>query len=310
MNKSTIVAAFCFILITPYSANAQDMSNKIDLIPTIAILDAAVDTSIPSIKNKIVYEACLIQLPSCPNGLSEMQGAGSASIDHQWVFKNKFDHGTKMVSIATKINPDIKIVFVRIIGINNDGSRQKAGESTVYNALDWVIRNKDRFNIQAVAMSQGSSSNISSTEYCPKTPITESKIEELNNYNIPVFFPTGNGNNHNRIDWPACISQSIAVGAVSSNGVPESYSNYDPRLIDFFSEGRSKALTIDGKVISAYGTSVANVVAASNWVKIKLAKPNLSYNQLYDLIYRTSRPVSNLHIKNGKLINVKGAING
>ncbi|MGV2433161.1 MAG UNVERIFIED_CONTAM: hypothetical protein LVQ98_07880 [Rickettsiaceae bacterium] len=84
-------------------------------------------------------------------------------------------------------NPNINIVFVRIVGANSKGLRQATGEATVYNALDWVLRNKDRLNIQAVSMSQSQSNSSTGVDYCNKTPITENKIKALMNAGIPTF---------------------------------------------------------------------------------------------------------------------------
>ncbi len=84
-----------------------------------------------------------------------MEGTNSAIMPIDQMSKNGFDHGTQMASLAVAANPNVKIVFVRIIGSNPNGTRQVSGEATVINALDWVLRNKDKFNIQAVSMSQG-----------------------------------------------------------------------------------------------------------------------------------------------------------
>jgi acid stress-induced BolA-like protein IbaG/YrbA len=312
MNKKILL----FLLSSTFAipnvyANAELIQNTYVSQPTIAILDTALDTSLPIFKDKIVFEACVTQWASCPNQQFEMEGPGSSTLSPQWISKNGFDHGTQIASIAVATNPNVKIVFVRIIGASFNGLRQVATEETVYNALDWVIRNKDRFNIQAVSMSQGHSAlrNIGSN-YCPNTPITEEKINELINFEIPVFFPTGNGGNHTKIDWPACIPESIAVGATMSNKKIAVYSNYDPHLTDFFAIGQIKAFIPGGKYINSGGTSGATVIAATHWATIKASKPHLTYSQIYDLISKTSKPTYNSKITGGKLINLGAALNG
>ncbi len=298
-------------LIIPTTANAANLSNRTVGTPTIAILDTALDTSLPIFKDRILFEACVTQWASCPNGLTEMEGPGSSVIKPEWITKNGFNHGTEMASIAIATNPNVKIVFVRIIGANSNGLRQATGEATVYNALEWVIKNKDRFNIQAVSMSQGQSmEKATATDYCSKTPITESKIQSLLGYGIPVFFPTGNGRNYSKIDWPACIPSSIAVGATMPNEGIAVYTNHDPKLTDFFALGTTRATTAGNKIVNIAGTSASAVIAATQWATIKTAKPTLNYNQIYDLISRTSKPTTNSQIKNGKLINLQGALNG
>jgi hypothetical protein len=88
------------------------------------------------------------------------------------------------------------------------------------------------------------------------------------------------------------------------------YSNHDSVLTDFFAQGTTQALTVQGKKINVAGTSAATVIAATQWATIKAAKPTLTYSQIYDLISRTSIQTSNSKIKSGKLINLGAALNG
>ena len=312
MNKKILAVLVTITLAIPtISANAASLQNKNVAQPTIAILDTALDTSLPIFKDKILFEACVTQWSSCPNGLSEMEGTNSSTLNPEWISKNGFDHGTQIASIAVATNPNVKIVFVRIIGANVNGLRQSTGEATVYNALDWVIRNKDKFNIQAVSMSQGHSAGRNpDPNYCPNTPITEGKINQLMNAGVPVFFPTGNARNYSKIDWPACIPSSVAIGATMPAETIAIYSNHDPLLTDFFALGQVKATNPGGKVVNVGGTSAATVIAATQWATIKASKPYLTYSQIYDLISKTSKPTYNSKITGGKLINLGAALNG
>jgi serine protease len=311
MNKKITGAMLALTLIIPATANAANLSNRTVGTPTIAILDTALDTSLPIFKDKILFEACVTQWASCPNQQFEMEGPNSSTMKPEFISKNGFDHGTQIASIAVATNPNVKIVFVRIIGASENGLRQSNSESTVYNALEWVIKNKDRFNIQAVSMSQGHSSGRNpGSDYCPKTPITEAKINTLMNAGIPVFFPTGNGRDYTKIDWPACIPSSIAIGATMPAETIAIYSNHDPLLTDFFALGQVKATIPGGKIVNSGGTSGATVIAATHWATIKSAKPNLTYSEIYDLISKTAKPTFNSRIKSGKLINLQGALNG
>ena len=310
MNKKIITALAALTILIPASASAANLSNKTVGTPTIAILDTALDTSLTMFKNNIVYEACVVEWSSCPNGMSVMEGVGSSTLKPAWLTQNGFDHGTQMVSLAVQTNPNINIVFVKIIGTNPSGFRQNAGEATVYNALEWVIQNKDRLNIQAVSMSQGHHNLSSSANYCPSTPITESKINTLKSMGVGVFFPTGNARDYVKIDWPACIPSAIAIGATMPAQTIAIYSNHDPLLTDFFAQGTTQAVTAGGKKINVAGTSASTVIAATSWATIKAAKPNLTYDQIYDLISKTSIGTYNSKIPSGKLINLNGALNG
>jgi serine protease len=310
MNKKLITALVALTLIVPATTYAAPLQNRTVSVPTIAILDTAIDTSLPVLKDKIIYEACVTQWSSCPNGQAVMEGTGSATLPQPAILQNGFDHGTQMAVIAVNNNPNIRIVFVRIIGINSWGGRQAAGEQTVYNGLQWVIDNQSKFNIQAVSMSQGHHNLLPLNEYCPVTPTTESKVKTLKDMGIPVFFPAGNQRDYAKIDWPACIPDSIAVSATMPTKEIAIYTNFDPKLTDFFAQGTTTSLRPGGQKINVAGTSASTVTAATQWATIKSIKPTLSYSQIYDLISRTSLPTKNSKITGGKLINLQGAING
>jgi hypothetical protein len=309
MNKKLIAALVATVISLPTFAHSAKAENQ--PAPTIAILDTALDSSLSLFKDRIIYEACVVQWNSCPNGLSIMEGPGSASMPSQFISKNGFQHGTQLASLAVKTNMTVKIVFVRVIGSTSNGSRQSAGEQTVYNALDWVIANKDKFNIQAVSMSQ-SHHNLgpAGTDYCPKTPNTEARIKTLQSAGVPVFFPAGNGRDYKRIDWPACISSSIAIGATMPTKEVAIYSNFDSNLVDFFAEGTTRALNPGGAIVNVAGTSASTVIAATSWATLKSLKPNLSYSEIYDIFSKTSLPTKNSRVSGGKLIDLSKAING
>ena len=312
MNKKIITALAAFTLLIPVAANAAPtLQNKTVAQPTIAILDTAIDTSIPLIKSNILYEACVIQWNSCPNGLGEMEGTNSAVLPTSIISKNGFDHGTQMASLAIATNPNVRIVFVRIIGANSQGLRQASGEQSVWAGLDWVIRNKVKFNIQAVSISQGHHVlGAAGTDYCPKTPITEGKVKTLLDMNVPVFSASGNSSDYFRIDWPACIPSVVAIGSTMPTGSVAFYTNYDSKLTDFFALGTTQAITVGGNKVNVAGTSASSVIAATQWATISANKNSLTYSQVYDLISKTSTITNNSTIKGGKLINVLGALNG
>jgi len=308
MNKKITTALVALMLIVPTASHAALKNTTIE--PTLAILDTAIDTSLPAFKDKIAQEVCLLERGPCPNGTTFMEGPGAASMPSNMITKNGFDHGTQMTYIALENNPNMKIVFIRIIGNNPDGIRQVATEAAVYNALQWVINNKDKYNIKAVTMAQAIRSTSVDVDYCQKTPITQSKIQSLVSINVPIFLPAGNDFDYKRINWPACLPESIAVGATMPTKAIATYTNYDPNLIDFFAQGTTVTYGPNNVKVPVAGTSASIQSAAASWVAISSSKPGLTYNQMYDLISRTSISTSNSKIKGGKLINLQGALNG
>jgi hypothetical protein len=308
MNKKITTALIAILLVVPTASHAALKNTSIE--PTLAILDTAIDTSLPLFKDKIIQEVCLLERGPCPNGQTYMEGPGAASMTSELINKNGFEHGTQMTYLALSNNPNMKIVFVRIIGNNSDGIRQVATEAAVYNALQWVIDNKDKYNIKAVTMAQASSNWVPGSDYCPKTPITQSKIQSLVANNIPVFLPAGNDFNYEKLRWPACLPESISIGATMPTKAVAVYTNYDAKLIDFFALGTTITYGPGNVKAPIAGTSASIQAAAASWLAVSSAKPGLTYTQMYDLISRTSTPTSNSKIKGGKLINLQGALNG
>ena len=188
MNKKLITALVALTLALPITANAApkvNLKSTSASVPTIAILDTAIDMSQPKFQNSVVHEVCLIEIffdskPRCPNGLTSMEGPGAATLAKNKLSVGGFDHGTLMADQALQTNPNVKIVFIRIIGQRESGVREYTNEATVYNALQWVINNQSKFNIQSVAMAQGSHAlGAAGTDYCPKTPTTVEKVKAL-----------------------------------------------------------------------------------------------------------------------------------
>jgi len=301
------------ILAVPVAANANLKNTNLQS-PTIAILDTAIDTSIPSIKNSIVHEVCITEFFGCIGQQSFLEGPGMATLPPASLYSNVFngfDHGTQMVQVAQRANPNIKIVFVRIIGLSRTGVRQGSTDKTVNNALDWVNANRSKFNIQAVVMPQAIRNvdrptlpfymTAAGTDYCPKTPDTTSKIESLKSAGVPVFFPSGNNSDLGRVNWPACISNAVTVGATMNNEIT-SYSNYDPKIMDFYALGNYPDLVINNKRIIGAGTSHASVYAAAVWATLRNLNQSLSYSELYDIYTSKTIPTKNSKITGGKMV--------
>jgi hypothetical protein len=309
MNKKLIAALIAITLAVPTTAQAAGLKNRTDSTPAIAILDTAIDTSLPEFQGKIVQEVCILEWTTCPNGQSFMEGKGAASMPASQITANGFDHGTFMTSVFVKTNPNVNIVFIKIIGNTSTGSRQNAGEASVYNALNWVKANALKYNIQAVTMSQGMHNlGAAGTDYCPKTPITQQSVKDLIAIGIPTFFPSGNGRDYLRIDWPACLDESISVGYVDQQNEISTSSNNDTQKLDFFAPGFFTVAGPGNVSKNISGSSAAIQVAGAQWIKLKAAKPSYTYNQLLTALSSTASSTIGRQGTFKKLINIDAAI--
>jgi hypothetical protein len=314
MNKKLMaVFASVSIILSQYSyaGNAAVKNNTINT-PSLAIIDTGLDTSLPIFSGKVIHEVCLIGWSTCPNGSGYQEGAGSSVVDPKFISTSEFAHGTQMASIAVNTNSNMNIVFIRIVGHTADGRRQIVPDSTIESALNWVATNKDKYNIKAVSMAQGSMSRHSkSLDYCPKISTVDSAVNKLSALGVPAFFSAGNNFNYKQINWPACIPTAIAVSATDQRGGINNYTNYDKALTDIFALGETNASFPGGKISRASGTSVSVTIAAANWVKLATSKPLLSYSELYSLVLKTAGETKGSKISSTKSrFDIEQALNG
>ena len=309
MNKKIIralVATVIFIATTIQVASTAQANS----VPVVAILDTALDTSLPIFKDRVIHEVCILEWNSCPNGTSFMEGPGSAVLPLNIMSSNGFDHGTQMASVVVDLNSKVEIVFIRIIGSTPYGNRQPAGETTVNNALNWVLKNKDRYNIKSIAMSQGHH-NLGpvGTDYCLSTPYTKNLLSSLYDSGVATFFPSGNSRDYSRIDWPACITESISVGWVDQNLNISPNGNFDKNKLDFYALGTVRVSVPGGGFKNTGGSSISVQVAATAWALLKNRHPAYTQDQIFDLLSQTSTKVSGGNGQFGKLINIYTALN-
>lgn len=312
--------ALAATLIAMTSMPAEANLKPKTVTPTLAILDTALDTSIPSIKSRIVAEVCILDWPSCPNGTRYMEGTGASVLPLNILSTSSFNHGTQMVSAALNANPNLNIVFVRIVGNTRAGAQQTYGINTLVNALTWVNNNRVKYNIVAVASSHATNAPVikmRSADYCSATQI-DTVVSTLSNSGIPVFFPSGNSGTNpamkDKIEWPACIKQSIAVGGVETLNLDlpqvSLISNYDKNLVDLWGEVQLPTIYPGNKPGFSYGTSVSVQAIAARYVQLKTIFPSRTTDQLITLMKSSSVEVAPLNGQSVYLFNLLKAING
>jgi hypothetical protein len=250
-----------------------------DQIRTLVIADTAIDSSMNEFSENIIQEVCIVDYSVCPNGTNFMEGKGSAYLPKELIQSNGFNHGTQMVSAAVRTNPKLRIVFIRIVSHSSKGLRLTANIDVLKRTLDWVRKNRSTYNIQAIAVSQGHSNLLSLSNYCPQDDSFNSLLNELYAQEIPYFAPTGNRGDRSRVDWPACTSKALAIGALTPERQIASYSNIDNAVIDHYEIGTLKVLDASNREVSAQGTSVSVQVAAAKWMKIKELNPNITISE-------------------------------
>jgi hypothetical protein len=272
---------------------------------SLVIIDTGFDTSLPLIKDAIVFESCIMNWLGCPDGSSFQEGPGSSALPTIISNTSNMSHGTQMASIAMNANPGQKIVLIRVVAYNARGERMNISDSTVVKVFKWIVSKRIELNIGAVAMAQGYHPTGSAKNYCPRNAELEKMILDLKIANVPVFFPTGNAADKVRIDWPACIPAAIAIGAINSKGQIADYSNYDRNLVDFYTPGNAEALLPGGAPSSAVGTSVSTLIAASYWMNVASLKPELTVPEISQLFRNAGKMIFDSKYRYGREMQIK-----
>jgi hypothetical protein len=264
--------------------------------PSIVIVDTAIDTSANHLKSKIIHEVCIMESSRCPNNKAVMEGPGSASLPVSQLYKNGFNHGTLLSSVATQVNPNVNIVFIRIVPILASGKRGTYTDRTIEMALDWAYNNKSKFNITAVSISHGRHNLPKVDNYCPVRQTLKDNIIKLQSIGVASVFATGNDYDYFRVDFPACISEAVAVGSVEKSNRIALHSNGGKDL-DFYALG--DFATASGR---AYGTSAAAAAFSAYWSKVYQG----NHLMTYDYIKSLTKPVENAKVKSNLFINILG----
>jgi hypothetical protein len=271
--KKVILAVLASTLAFSVVSPAQAEDQKV-----LAIIDTAINSDlVPS----VVYEACFTTSKStgCSNGQTFMEGKGAAKSAFPLSLNSVTYHGDSMVKAALAVNPNVKIVFVRVADVTSTGNSSIFNNSLI-SAIDWVSKNAQKHSIDAVSISlsgvnttldvaNSTTKVVSLSSKCTDTSTTQS-VAFLGSQNIPTFAATGNNGSKTIVGFPACIPGVIGVGALSSqtdgaDKLGETATNRGPGL-DVVAIGSINITKYNGSPTTLSGSSGANVVTASTYV--------------------------------------------
>lgn len=276
MKKIMLVLVLLTGLIYPANAAGE---------PTIAIIDSGVSTSL--FANNIAYEVCLINLPRCPNQKTSMEGPGAANLAP--TNDKMLNHGTQMASIVTAVNPSAKIIPIRIVGMTPKGIAGLYNLDDVQNALNWIITNREKYNISVVLLAQGAVMGN-----CRVPAGMAQSIATLKSANVPVIAAVGNNSNRGAVFSPACLPDTVAVGATDnpwSGSEPYAYdaaaapyiarySNGAQGQVDFYLNARYYTKLTDGSTKFVVGTSNSAAALAGWWLLNRKATFDETFNAI------------------------------
>ncbi|NBT46632.1 MAG: hypothetical protein EBT07_02265 [Actinobacteria bacterium] len=265
-----------------------------DVPPSIAVIDVGTNPAL--FKDSLVAEACFLEYTSCPNGKSSMEGAGASALPNKKL-NASLSHGTQMLSVIHKVNPDAKLIMIRIAGVTDAGNPYIYSLDAVKMAMDWIIANQAKYNISVVSISQGKV-----FADCKVPAGMAAQVSKLKALNVPVVASTGNDSNRTAVSSPACLPDVVSVGATDNpwGGMepyawdPQAkpyiarYSNGD-KTVDFYANGRWFVTNVDGTTKFMVGTSNATASIAAWW----LLNRQTTFDATYNKIAATTTPTSN-----------------
>jgi len=144
-------------------------------------------------------------------------------------------HGTYVSSIAVGnspqylgVAPDAKLVSIKVFEYSEEEDELISSIQTIENGINWVLENKNKYNIKIVSMSFGVEASSDSDSIILLNSITESLVEA----GIVVVAAVGNdggeGTGFQTINSPADAKSVIGVGGVKNNGMMYSKSSKGP----------------------------------------------------------------------------------
>lgn len=271
MKKLIIVALSAVLAVMAIEpAHAQDQK-------VLAIIDSAIDSSkVPA----VIYEACFTvsKTMGCPNGLTEMEGKGSANSplwpSTQIGNLGRVYHGYNVAQAALTVSPETKIVFIRMSGIAKTNGMQAADpkdSDSVIRAIKWVSDNAEKYSIDAVSISQ-SWTTSSSLSLCSEKRVVDSVLY-LSSKNIPVFAATGNDGLLDRVGFPSCVSGIVGVGAadIKLNAINKATNKGSG--LDVVAPNAINIVRYNGTPVSFTETSAATPIAAAIYVSSNNPRP-------------------------------------
>jgi hypothetical protein len=278
MKKIAILLGVALTMIGTVPSHAVEKTS-------VVIIDSGFDTS----KVQPIAEVCILVVQRCNNGSSFDESAGASNTSSKMSVngQREWNHGTIMADVVRQINPDVNLIFIRNAFVVTSGAVNIGGIKEFNLSLDWVIANKEKYNISAVSFSRGQSTWTKKSNICPVDTTTQNQIISLQNLGVATAIAAGNDRNKTNVNYPACISEAVAIsGIYSSSYTPKVFSTYRQTFgtnsgpaTDFFVYGNFT--TVAGKV--AESTSASTAAFAGYWSKVS----NGNYFDTYTKISST-----------------------
>ncbi|MEV1167771.1 S8 family serine peptidase [Nonomuraea sp. NPDC049784] len=288
----------------------------------VAILDSGIDNDHPAFGDRIVAQACFSaadpednSTPLCPNGSQFQIGDGAANAETAACMTGAPQpqyglcyHGTHVAGItagqatadfpANGVAPKAKIVPVQVFS-RFDNSPYCAGrpvcilayDSSVLTGMAYADLLADQYDIASVNLSLGGGQY---TEACDEGDGADFKaeVDKLLAKGTATVVASGNNGWDAAVSWPACVSNTVAVGATDKQDAVAAFSNRGA-LLDVFAPGVTIKAAIAGNTYATLnGTSMATPHVTGALALLRQKQRHAGVDQLVDLLKRTGKPIT------------------
>ena len=266
----------------------------------VAILDTGVDSAHAFLGNRVVDESCFSAVGSCPNATATQTGPGSAA--PCTYAPSGCRHGTHVAGIAagsaldaTGMAPRASIIAVQVFSRIDNPTFCTLGENPCPLTFpsDWILglehvyELRNTYKIAAANMSIGGISVLGACD----GDVVKPAIDQLRAVGIATVIAAGNEGLTDSIDYPACISSSVSVGATDDADNIASFSNSHPQ-ISLFAPGVSVRSSVPGGGFAFFsGTSMATPHVTGAFALAKEQNPNATVDDILARMKSTGRVV-------------------
>ncbi|MEU6717543.1 S8 family serine peptidase [Nonomuraea sp. NPDC046802] len=289
---------------------------------TIAILDSGIDTDHPAFGNRIVGQACFSSgdpvdgsSSLCPNGGASQFGFGAANAETGACLEGASNpayglcyHGTHVAGIAagqatadfaaTGVAPNAQILPVQVFS-RFDNSPYCNGapvcilayDSSILSGMAWVESQSSAYDVASVNLSLGGGQYTSACDTGDGADF-KALVDALQSKGIATVVAAGNDGFTSSVSWPACVSNTVAVGSTTKTDAISSFSNRG-RLLDVFAPGQSITGAIAGNTYATLsGTSMASPHTAGAFALLAQKNGSASADQILNALKTTGKAIS------------------
>lgn len=288
----------------------------------VAILDSGIDNDHPAFGDRIVAQACFSaadpvdgSTPLCPNGSQFQIGDGAADAESTACTTGAPQpqyglcyHGTHVAGIAAGqrtaefaadgVAPKARIVPVQVFS-RFDNSPYCAGrpvcilayDSSILTGMAYADLLADQYKIAAVNLSLGGGKYDVACDEGDGADF-KAEVDKLMAKGAATVVASGNDGFDDSVSWPACVSNTVAVGATDKQDAVAAFSNRGA-LLDVFAPGVAITAAIAGNTYASLnGTSMATPHVTGALAVLRQKRRTASVDQLVSALRRTGKPIA------------------